>query len=118
MSVPKRIFLAGCTAIWPFALTACGSAQPLVVEPAPMVTQPVAVDEGPSAYWVGHSSEEIVMAYGQPDLLLDTRPIASTYTGHDGLVSYVYRSANDGLGCSEAFVVDRRTSMIVDYHCH
>lgn len=81
----------GFVAIVSSALTGCVTAPPLVVEPAPLVTEQVPVDEGPGAYWVGDSSDEIVMRCGQPGLLLETRPITSTYTGTDGLLCYVYR---------------------------
>lgn len=118
MNAPRRILLAGLTISFSCVFGACSSQQAVVIEPAPPVVQPVIAEEGPGGHWVGHSSKEIVAKYGPPDLLLATTPIGSTYTGTATLVSYVYRSAGTGYACNEAFVVDRSTSTIVDYHCH
>ena len=114
MNAPSPIFLAGLTMAMSCLIGACGTQQPVVIEPSPPVPQQVIADEGPNGHWVGHSSKEIVAKYGPPDLLLATSPIGSSYTGTAQLVSYVYRSSATLYGCNEAFVVDRSTSTIVD----
>jgi len=118
MNAPGRILLVSLTISLPFALGACGSQQAVVIEPLPPAAPQVVAEEGPGGHWIGHSSKEVIAKYGPPDLLLETSPIASSYTGTATFVSYVYRSSGTGYGCNEAFVVDRSTSMIVDYHCH
>lgn len=74
--------------------------------------------EGLPSKWLNKKASELVEAYGEPDLILETAVRGIVIYGDSPTVMYVYTSNPESEGaCIAAYVVELDTELVLRYQC-
>lgn len=73
---------------------------------------------GLTNFWMGRNVEKLVAVLGEPDLVINTAPMGAKFTNVAQMVCYVYMPKPGSRNhCSDAYVVDLKSGIIICYHC-
>lgn len=74
--------------------------------------------EGLQSKWLNRMAPELVKAYGEPDVILETAVRGIVIYGNTPTVMYVYASnPENGSNCIAAYVVELTSGRILRYQC-
>lgn len=74
--------------------------------------------EGLDSKWLDRKAPELVEAYGEPDLILDTAVRGFVIYGDTPTVMYVFTAdPENGGACIAAYVVELESERILRYQC-
>lgn len=74
--------------------------------------------EGLQSKWLNRKAPELVKAYGEPDLILETAFRGIVIYGDTPTVMYVYASNPEhGATCIAAYVIELDSGLILRYQC-